>query len=86
MSYLCISSMTQSQSLRLRLTAAAAQEGKGAPDGPETWVSSRIWQIAASEGWAEAWSAAVGGEVTDPGADESVISDAMILAVVQPME
>jgi hypothetical protein len=86
MSYLTISRMTESTSLRQRLNAAAAQEGKGAPDGPETWVASHIWQIVSAPGWAGAWGSAVAGGVADPGVNEAVITDAMILAVVQPME
>jgi hypothetical protein len=86
MSYLNIAEITQSESLRQRLHAAAAEEGKGAPDGPEVWVASHIWQIASSPGWGAAWGSALAGGVTDPGMNEAVISDAMILAVVQPME
>lgn len=83
MTYSDIATITESPSLRRRLTAAAAQEHKTPPY--ESWVAQNIWAIAASPGWADAWASAVAGGVTDPGANESVITDGMILAVVQPI-
>lgn len=85
MSYAIIAAITQSSSLINRLTAAAAQEGKS-DTSPGSWVSAHIWAIAASPGWASAWGSAAAGGVTDPGANEAVITDAMILAVIQPMQ
>lgn len=84
MSYATIAEITQSGSLFNRLTAAAAQEGKNATS-PGGWVSVHIWQLAASPGWSDKWESAQAGGVTDPGANEAVITDADILAAVQPI-
>lgn len=83
MSYATIASITESQSLRRRLTAAAAEEHKTEPY--EGWVSQHIWTLAASPGWAAAWESAEAGGITDPGASEGVITDPMILSAVQPI-
>lgn len=83
MSYSDIADITESTSLRRRLHAAAAQEGK--PKPVEVWVSTYIWEIASSPGWAAAWASAVAGDIEDPGADEGVITDAQILAAIQPL-
>lgn len=83
MAYNDIADMKDSNSLRRRLYASAAEENKSAQ--PEDWVNNRVWQIVGSPGWSLAWASAVAGGITDPGADEGVISDGMILAVIQPM-
>lgn len=84
MSYADIAAITQSTSLAQRLTACAAEEVK--PKPYSSWVFEHIWEIAASPGWADKWAYAVANENPDPGADESVITDGDILAVIQPME
>lgn len=84
MSYATIAAITQSGAMNQRLTAAAAQEGKNTAS-PGSWVSKNIWTLAASPGWSEAWESAEAGGVTDPGANEAVITDGMILASVQPL-
>lgn len=81
MSYMTIALITQSGSLQNRLTAAAAQEQKPVPYGG--WVYDHIWDFAAQPGWSEAWDSALAAGVTDPGANEAVITDGMILAAVQ---
>jgi len=75
--------MANDPSLANRLTAAAAEENKTSPY--EAWVSTRRWDLAATPGWAAAWESAVAGGDPDPGANELVITDGMILAAVQPM-
>jgi hypothetical protein len=93
MAYADIASMQESASLRRRLHAGAAEEGK---PNVENWVAIRIWQIVGSPGWGAAWAYAVAAHPPvpdpdnpphpyDPGADEGVITDGMILAVIQPM-
>lgn len=84
MSYATIAEISQSGSLFQRLTAAAAQEGKS-ETAPSGWVSLHIWTLAASPGWSDKWESARVGGVTDPGANEAVITDADILAAVQPI-
>ena len=78
MTYANIAAITQSVPLNQRITACAAVEGATKPYGE--WVSSRIWEFAATPGWADAWAVS---DADDPGADENVITDAMILAAVQ---
>lgn len=83
MTYADIADIADSPSLRRRLTACAAEQGK--PEPFALWVSDRAWSIAAAPGWASAWGSARAAGIGDIGADESVITDAMILSVVQPM-
>lgn len=84
MSYASIAAITKSASLFDRLTACAATEG--APKPYVDWVYERIWDLAATPGWASAWASAVANGDADPGANESVITDQMILSAVQARE
>lgn len=87
MSYLSDVEMTGSESLLSRVAASAAQEGFA--DDPMSFARNNIWQIVAAGDWADAWeSARAGGSPNvnpDTGARDDVITDGMILAVVQPM-
>ena len=87
MTYLDIANMTRSDSLLSRLSAAAASEAESGavliPDLPEQWASQHRWQLVAAPGWADAWASAEAGGNEDPGADEAVITDPMILSQVQ---
>lgn len=84
MTYANIAAITRSTSLIDRMTAAAAEENKTPPyDG---WVRQRVWDLAATPGWATAWGSALASGIVDPGSSEGVITDGMILAAVQPME
>ena len=80
MSYAGIHRMQSSPSLRARITACAVQEGN-------TWAQITepmfFYKLASSPGWAAAWASAEAGSVPDPGADEGVITDGMILSAVQ---
>lgn len=84
MSYSSIVEMAESESLRSRITAAAAVEGV---DNPTQWIFSAIWQLAASPGWADQWDYAKAtyqvNANPDLGARNDVISDTNILAAVQ---
>lgn len=87
MTYQSIVEMAGSPSLAGRITGAAAQEGHPDPNG---FVRDSIWFIVAKDtGWAAAWDYArdnaTADDNPDTGARPGVISDAMILAVVQPM-
>ena len=87
MSYNSIMEMTASMSLMQRIAACAAEEGYvGNPMG---WVQGSIWQIVSEGNWDAAWdSARAAGSVNvnpDTGARDDVITDGMILSVVQPM-
>lgn len=80
MSYLDIANMTVSGPLMQRITACAAEQGSTTPDA---WLGEHRWTLCASPGWDDAWASAVAAGNPDPGADEAVISDAMILSAVQ---
>ena len=83
MSYLTQNTISTDPAMNGRVAQAAASEA--APGDPDswTWQWRRTW--AAAPGWDAAWESALAGNVTDPGADESVITDAMILSQVQTM-
>jgi len=72
--------MAQDRNLLTRIMACAAQENK---PQPQQWVQRFNWKLAASPGWDAAWDSAVASGIHDPGNDESVITDGMILAAVQ---
>jgi hypothetical protein len=86
MTYNAIADMARNESLQLRLTAAAASEGLY---NPMMWVGQYVWNLVAQPGWPEAFAYAqatrdpedVGW--VDPGRDEGVITDGMILSAVQ---
>ena len=83
MAYWDIAQMSSDTDLNSRIAACASQEGK--PE-PRDWAWAHMLQICSSPGWAEAWASAVSAEVGLPGRDPGVISDAMILAAVQPLD
>lgn len=84
MSYSALHRMRQSNGLRERLTAAAAQEGSADPD---LWVHSNTWAIVSDPEWVSAWTYAEGTATVnhnpDIGAREDVITDGMILSAIQ---
>ena len=81
MTYATHAAIVNSGSLRQRVAACAAQEG--ATDPPR-WVNAVIWTLPQSD-WIAAWASAEAGEPGgDHGANEGAVTDAMILAVVQP--
>lgn len=88
MTYQSVVEMAGSDSLISRVAAAAADEGF--PDDPLSFARLNIWKIvAAGSDWAAAWDSAraSGSDNVNPdtGARDDVITDAMILATVQPM-
>jgi hypothetical protein len=77
--------MAGSQSLTSRIVAAAAQEGR---TDPLPWVQQRIWIIVSYDtGWPAAWDyardTATLDNNPDTGVRPGVITDQMILTVVQ---
>ena len=88
MSYNTISTMKDDPLLRQRIVACAAQEresrGQTYPDH-EAWVAAHIWTFVTHQDWVNAYAYAVATNVPDPGSNESVVTDAMILAGVQPV-
>jgi hypothetical protein len=81
-----IMEMNNSQSLRNRVMGCAAQEGH--PD-PRGFVDRNMLNMAKDPTWVLEWEKAEGKQDTkfnpDTGARTDVITDAMILAVAQPL-
>jgi hypothetical protein len=80
MTYNDVADMAEDIALKRRVTAGVAKEGTLDPQG---WLYPRYWEIVAQPGWDAAWASAVAGGVDNPGADEGVITDAMILSAIQ---
>jgi hypothetical protein len=80
MSYNDVAAMAHDEALAWRITAAIAKEEILDPEG---WLYARHWRIVSAPGWDAAWASAVAGGVPNPGADEGVITDGMILSAVQ---
>jgi len=84
--YSTIAQIVDTPAFAERLAACAAQQGA---DDPTGWVWQRRYSLASSPGWAEKvdyWRAA--NPEADPNGwatDEAVISDADVLATVQPL-
>lgn len=82
MTYLTISKIAADPALTLRVTACAAQEGEPDPSG---WAFTHRYNWAASPGWDAAWESALAAHDADPGSNEAVITDGMILSAVQAL-
>ena len=63
-----------------RVSAAVAQEGSTAPAG-DAWTV--MWPLSAASDVEAAYASALAAGNPDPGGDEGVITDGMILANVQ---
>ncbi|MFA5608118.1 MAG: hypothetical protein WDA07_13190 [Leucobacter sp.] len=83
MSYNAIAEMALDSDLINRTAACAATEG--VTMHPVSWAAERMWQIAASPGWGAAYAYAVQTGKERPGLAEDVVTDAQILAAVQPL-
>jgi hypothetical protein len=81
MSYQTINQCVNDQSFIGRLTACAAQEHRE-PD-PATAAYVLRWDVASKSDIEAAYASAVAADNPDPGGDESVITDGMILSAVQ---
>lgn len=84
MSYADMVLIKQSESLYDRLVMCATQEIDA--DVPaEWWVDVHLNKLATQPGWGAAFASARANNITDPGADETVITDAQILTAVQTL-
>jgi len=84
MSYLIQNEIAENRAMSNRVAQAAAQEQISSD--PDRWAyeNRRTW--AAAPGWSDAWeSAKVTDPDSDPGLNEAVITDPMILSQVQAM-
>jgi len=81
-------SIANSLGMHVRIAQAAAQED--APGDPDEWARANRRDWASAPGWEDAWASAMVGHEDDnppydPGMDEAVITDGMILGQVQAM-
>lgn len=81
MSYSTVNRCANDQALQGRVTACCAQEGAPEPSGVMYQV---IWDVAGAADVEAAYASALAASNPNPGGDESVITDGMILANVQP--
>lgn len=82
MSYSTINVCAHDTELHGRVTAACADEGSPAPEGA-MW--QLIWRLSSRDDIENAYASALAGGNPHPGGDESVVTDAMILAAVQAL-
>jgi hypothetical protein len=83
MSYNSIAASAGDYALQRRIASCAAQEG--APGDPMTWALTNIWSIVSEPEIENPYEYAMGQENPNPGGDEGVITDAVLLAHIQPM-
>ena len=86
MSYLTQAEIANNGSMNNRVAQAATEEGKG--DG-DAWAAQNRRAWAAAPGWDDAWESSRASHPDepeyDPGADEAVVTDGMILSQIQSM-
>jgi hypothetical protein len=83
MSYLTTYHIGSNEWMLRRVTACAAAEGMA---DPVQWAADNQYLWAAAPGWSDAWEYALAANPEDdPGKNEAVITDGMILAQVQAL-
>lgn len=80
MSYNTIHACANDSALQNRVTACCAQEGA---DNPTSVMTDIIWSIASRSDIEAAYASALAANDPNPGGNEAVITDGMILAAVQ---
>jgi hypothetical protein len=80
MSYNTINRCANDQAFQSRITACAAQEGAVEPSGA---MYKLIWPVSTRTDIEAAYASALAAQNPNPGGDEAVISDQMILSAVQ---
>ncbi|MET0786514.1 MAG: hypothetical protein ABWY25_07410 [Paenisporosarcina sp.] len=80
MSYETISKCAKDSAFVARVTACAAKEGVTLPETSLMWV---IWPISSAGDIESAYASALAADNPNPGGDESVITDNMILSAFQ---
>jgi hypothetical protein len=86
MSYLTQNEIANSWSMTARVAQAAAQQDAASDADQWAYQNRRDW--AAAPGWDSAWESAKVSNPDadyDPGTDEGVITDGMILSQIQSM-
>ena len=80
MSYGTINRCVNDSAFQGRLTACAADEGAA---DPYSEMLRLVWIVASADDIEAAYASALAAGIEDPGGDESVITDGMILSAVQ---
>ena len=80
MSYLTQSQLAGDMHILNRVTACVSREGD---QSPTEWAAAHMWQLSAEPGWDAAYASALASGDENPGANESAVTDGMILAAVQ---
>jgi hypothetical protein len=83
MSYSSIAASAGDHDLMLRIAACAAQEG--VDTDPMSWAMQHIWQVVSNPEVEASYEYALGVGHENPGGDAGVITDAVLLAQVQPL-
>jgi hypothetical protein len=81
-SYSTLAQLAKDADFSERVTACAATQGITQAD---KWAEDNRWAMAAQPGFDDAYAYALAFNVTNPGKDVSVISDAQILSAVQAL-
>ena len=85
MSYNSIAALAVDADFRDRIAACYSSERPTSVLHPVKWADQYQFSIAGAPGFGDAYASAIAGEVPNPGKDESVISDAMLLGAVQAL-
>ena len=80
MSYATINLCANDPALQGRVTACCAQEGA---ESPQSAMYQLIWPLSSAADIEAAYASALAADNPDPGGDETVITDGMILSAVQ---
>lgn len=80
MSYRTQAILAQDFHLQQRIQACAATQG--ILNAPE-WAATHMWALSAAPGWDAAYTSALAAGLEEPGNEEAVITDGMILSAVQ---
>jgi hypothetical protein len=85
MSYSTIAKCTQDQAFLDRLSACIADEevAHGDAASPSLHLDAFRWAVASANDIEAAYASALAGDNPDPGGDDAVITDQMILSSVQ---
>ena len=80
MSYATINRCAGDPAVQGRVTACAAQEGSTSPTSA---MMALIWPVSSASDIEAAYASALAAQNPNPGGDETVITDGMILSAVQ---
>ena len=85
MSYATVKISTQDGALYGRIEAAYVEQqlARDEPVGGFTGIGDLVWSVCSADDIEAAYASALAADNPDPGGDEAVITDQMILSAVQ---